>query len=107
MKRLMMVTFAMTLPLIPLMKNDVSAQVPREEVDDRYKWSLVEMYPSDDAWEAEKLTLVDELKMIEGFKETPKDQPKEKTNANPSKTDDRIFEFAQRLKSMKTKTKNK
>jgi oligoendopeptidase F len=42
----------------------------RAKIDDKYKWNLADLYPSDDAWRAAKDKLVPEIAKIAAFKGT-------------------------------------
>jgi oligoendopeptidase F len=42
----------------------------RAKIDDKYKWNLADLYPSDDAWRAAKDTLAPEIATIAAFKGT-------------------------------------
>lgn len=53
-----------------LFSYHVSAQKVRSEIEDKYKWNLVPVYESDEAWAAAKEKLVAELSKIESFKGT-------------------------------------
>lgn len=64
----MLITLAMAMPFISFLKNEVSAQMPREEVDEKYKWDLTDIYPSDEAWNQAKDKLVVELNKIDSYK---------------------------------------
>ena len=42
----------------------------RAKIDDKYKWNLADLYPSDDAWRAAKEKLLPEMANIAAFKGT-------------------------------------
>ncbi|MGF1635532.1 MAG: oligoendopeptidase F [Cyclobacteriaceae bacterium] len=52
-----------------LMAQSVSSQIKvRDEVEDRYKWNLADLYPTEEAWKEEKSRLQAEVKKAESFK---------------------------------------
>lgn len=40
----------------------------REELPEKYKWDLTDLYPSDEAWKAEKERLQSEIEQITKYK---------------------------------------
>src|SRR5258708_12513303 len=42
----------------------------RARIDDKYKWNLADLYPSDEAWRAAKDGLLPQIAKIGAFKET-------------------------------------
>ncbi len=46
------------------------AQVERDQIEDKYKWDLTDIYSSDEAWQESKEQLIKELDKVESFKGT-------------------------------------
>ncbi len=46
------------------------AQTERDQIEDKYKWDLTDIYPSDEAWRESKEQLIKELDKVESFKGT-------------------------------------
>src|SRR5260221_9607141 len=58
------------LVLVCLGLSATAQERDRAKVDDKYKWNLADLYPSDDAWRAAKDALVPQLSTIAAFKGT-------------------------------------
>jgi oligoendopeptidase F len=48
-------------PLVPAQERD------RAKIDQKYRWNLAEIYPSDDAWRAAKEKIVAEIPKVRGY----------------------------------------
>ncbi len=75
------------------------AQKDRSDIDDKYKWNLTDLYPSDEAWKAAKEKLVVELPRIEEFKGTLTKSPQNllaalEYNSKISKEAMRLYSYA-------------
>ncbi len=53
----------------------------RDQVPERYKWNLTDLFPSDDAWRAAKEQLAGELKQADGFRGTLAQSPQRLVDA--------------------------
>lgn len=69
MKTRLNIILSITLFLSLFLCSNSFGQKDRSEIDDKYKWNLTDLYPSDEAWEHAKEKLV-ELTTIEKFKGT-------------------------------------
>lgn len=47
---------------------NIMAQKERSEIEDKYKWNVYDIYPSDDAWAQRKQELTEQCKKITDFK---------------------------------------
>ncbi len=45
-----------------------TGQTERAQIEDRYKWNLTDIYPSDEAWNTSKEALVKEMEGVDSFK---------------------------------------
>jgi oligoendopeptidase F len=46
----------------------ISGQSTRDQIEDKYKWDLTDIFSSDEAWNDSKLKLAEEMKLVESFK---------------------------------------
>jgi oligoendopeptidase F len=63
-------TSLLALLLIVFTLSTVAQQRNREEIEDKYKWKLTDIYPSDEAWRSAMKDVSDKLETVESFKGT-------------------------------------
>jgi oligoendopeptidase F len=64
MKRLILIITSLALIL------NLNAQLERDQVEEKYKWNLTDIYPSDEAWYVAKDELVKKIELVDEFKGT-------------------------------------
>src|SRR5258708_11526137 len=68
-----MIRTRVLLPVFVLWSRGLVARAQerdRARIDDKYKWNLADLYPSDEAWRAAKDGLLPQIAKIGAFKET-------------------------------------
>ena len=58
----------MILLLVTAMTHNMNAQKERDQIDDRFKWDLTQIYASDEAWKETEEALTREMSKISSFK---------------------------------------
>ena len=53
-----------------LQVQHVNGQKSREEIDEKYKWDLTDLFPTEKAWQDSKAQLVEKIPQIESYKGT-------------------------------------
>jgi oligoendopeptidase F len=79
-----LIFLSLGLPAVTLAKAGlaVAAQVRgRDQIPDRYKWNLADLYPSDEAWRAAKEKLLAEIPKVSAFKGTLATSPQRLADA--------------------------
>ncbi|RKD92146.1 oligoendopeptidase F [Mangrovibacterium diazotrophicum] len=92
-------TTLLALVLALLAISSFAQQTNRAEIDDKYKWNLTDIYPSDEAWRDAVNALSSELDQIETFKGTLTKSAENllkamKFNSNVSKEATRLYIYA-------------
>lgn len=87
----------------------VSGQMKvREELDDKYKWDLTDLYPSDDAWVTEKTRIEKEMNKVTAFKGKLTESPESLLKAmefysNIAKEMTRLYSYVSMLSDQDTR----